>query len=250
MRDLNKFIIGVIQDYCNKRGLTFESERFALTFGSVCTNQINNNLLSVDSVTLALKKYQSFIKGNNLSPEQFAIEIVQEICANSDYIPPKQEFYTAVKNFKNYVEGNLYPAFQVTNNPQEETGRTLLQAYLRPRGYREAQMSGGNSDLIYPSEKTIVETKIWHDIERYNDGIVELSAYLDSQGYNTGYYVIFDNTQRDNAIVKEKGDAIFDTRYDKHLIHCFFIKIKPIAPSRKRRTKARQNGALVENDIV
>ena len=77
-----------------------------------------------------------------------------------------------------------------------------------------------------------------------------MSAYLDSQDYKTGYYVIFDNTQRDNVIVKENGDAIFDIRYDKHLIHCFFIKIKPIAPSKKRRTKARQNGALSENDIV
>ncbi|MCI9469606.1 MAG: hypothetical protein HFH56_00080 [Lachnospiraceae bacterium] len=239
MRDMNKFIIGVIQDYCNKRGLTFESERFALTFGGVCVNQINNDALSVDSVILALKKYQSFIKGNNLSLEQFAIEIVQEICANTDYMPPKQEFYATIKNFKNYVEGNLYPAFQVTANPQEETGRTLLQAYLLPRGYREAQMSGGNSDLIYPSEKTIVETKIWHDRERYKDGIVELSAYLVSQGYNTGYYVIFDNTQRDNAVIKENGADIFDIRYGRHLIHCFFIKIKPIAPSKRRRTKAR-----------
>lgn len=63
MRDLNKFIIGVIQDYCNKRGLTFESERFALTFGSVCANQINNNLLSVDSVILALKNTNHLLKG-------------------------------------------------------------------------------------------------------------------------------------------------------------------------------------------
>lgn len=239
MRDMNKFIIGVIQDYCNKRGLTFESERFALAFGRVCANQINNNTLSVDSVALALQKYQSFMKGNDLSPEQFAIEIVQEICANSDYIPQKPEFYMAIENFKNYVEGNLYPAFQVTANPQEETGRTLLQAYLRPRGYREAQMSGGNSDLTYPSEKTIIETKIWHDIERYKDGIVELSSYLDSQSYSTGYYVLFDNTQRDNAVIKENGASIFDISYGGHLIHCFFIKIKPIAPSKRRRTQTR-----------
>jgi len=96
MRDMNKFIIGVMQDYCNKRGLTFERERFAFTFWGVCASQINNNALLVDSVTLAMKKCQSFIKGNNLSLQQFAIEIVREICVNSDYIPQKQEFYTAI----------------------------------------------------------------------------------------------------------------------------------------------------------
>lgn len=237
MRDLNKFLIGVLQDYCNKRGFTFESEKFAISFGRVCATQINNNDFSVDSIILALKKYQTFIKGNNLSIEKFAFEIIKVLSANGDYIPSKQELYTEIKNFKNYVEGNLYPAFQVTGNPQEETGRTLLQAYLKPRGYRESQMSGGNSDLIYPSEKTIVETKIWHDTERYKDGIIELSAYLSSQGYNIGYYVIFDSTQSDNIIVKEKGSAIFDIRYEDYLIHCFFIKINPVAPSKRRRFK-------------
>lgn len=237
MRDVRKFIISVVQDYCNKRGFTFESERFALSFGGVCANLIDNDSLSIDSVALTLKKYQSFVKGNDLSPEQFAIEIVEEICSNSEYLPQKPEFHTAIENFKAYAEGNLYPAFRVTANPQEETGRTLLQAYMRPRGYREAQMSGGNSDLIYPSEKTIVETKIWHDVERYKDGITELSAYLDSQNYNTGYYVLFDNTQRDNVVITENGSDVFDISYGKHIIHCFFIKIKPVAPSKRRRSQ-------------
>lgn len=236
---MRKFIISVVQDFCNKRGFTFESEKFALSFGEVCANSIDAGVLSIDSVALSLKKYQSFIKGNDLSSEQFAVEIVQEICANSEYIPQKSEFLNAIENFKVYVEGNLYPAFQVTANPQEETGRTLLQAYIRPRGYREAQMSGGKSDLIYPSEETIVETKIWHDIERYKDGIIELSAYLDSQNYNTGYYVLFDNTQTDNAVIIENGSAVFDINYGNHLIHCFFIKIKPIAPSKRGRLKVK-----------
>lgn len=237
MRDIRKFLISIIQDYCNKRGYTFESEKFALSFGINCSEMLQSDTLSIDSVKAALKMYPSFIKGNELRYEQFAIDIVQEICANSDYIPKKPEFYTAITNFKVYAEGTLYPAFQVTKDPQEETGRTLLQAYLRPRGFREAQMAGGNSDLIYPSEETIVETKIWRDIERYKDGIVELSAYLDSQGYSTGYYVLFDNTQSDNLVVAENSSSNFDIHYDSHLIHCLFIKIKPIAPSKRRRFK-------------
>lgn len=147
----------------------------------------------------------------------------------------KIDMYTAIVHFKAFVEGNVYSAFHVTQNPQEEIGRSLLQAYLNPKGFREAQMSGGNSDLIYPAEETIIETKIWHDQERYQDGLVELISYLDSQEYTTGYYVIFDNTQSNNSITSLKGTEIFDVHQESHLIHCFFIKIRPIAPSKRRR---------------
>ena len=98
-------------------------------------------------------------------------------------------------------------------------------------------MGGGNSDLIYPSEETIVETKIWHDQERYKDGIIELTSYLDSQGYSTGYYILFDNTQKENLIVHSQGAEVYDINYTDCTIHCFFININPIAPSKKRRAK-------------
>jgi hypothetical protein len=235
MRDTNKFIICLIQDYCNKKGHSFESEKFALAFGAQCTQMFINHTLTIDSMKQQVKKYKSFILGNELDVERFSIEIMREICDNEIYIPSKPDFHTAISQFKIFVEGTVYPAFQVTKDPQEEIGRSLLQTYLHPRGFRESQMSGGNSDLVYPVEETIVETKIWRDTERYKDGIVELSAYLDSQGYNTGYYVLFDNTQSDNCIVTQSGSSIFDIHHDNHLIHCVFVKIKPIAPSKRRR---------------
>lgn len=239
MRDNTKFLISLVQDYCNKRGYVFESEKFALAFGSQCAKMLQDNTLSVDTIKKALKKYKSFMAGNDLNEEKLSVNILTEICDNEAYIPAKPDIYTAISNFKVFVEGSVYPAFQVSKNPQEETGRALVQTYLRPRGFREAQMSGGNSDLIYPTEETIIETKIWHDQERYHDGIVELSSYLDSQGYTVGYYLIFDNTQRDNIVVAAQGTEIYDIHNNGHLIHCFFIKINPIAPSKKRKTLKR-----------
>ena len=147
----------------------------------------------------------------------------------------KIDMYTTILHFKAFVEGNVYSAFHVTQNPQEEIGRSLLQTYLNPRGFREAQMSGGNSDLVYTAEETVIETKIWRDQERYQDGLVELTSYLDSQEYSTGYYIVFDNPQTNNAIISSKGTEIFDVYQGNHLIHCFFIKIRPIAPSKRRR---------------
>ena len=177
-----------------------------------------------------------------LMPNDIIYQWNKLIKDNEGLVHKKLDMCTAISNFKVFVEGSIYPIFHVTQNPVEEIGRSLLQTYLRPRGFREAQMSGGNSDLVYPTEETIIETKIWRGQERFQDGIIELSSYLDSQEYGIGYYVVFDNTQSNNSIISLKGAEIFDVHYGKHLIHCFFIKIKPVAPSKRRRKSCLNDG--------
>ena len=237
MRDVRKFIIGVVQDYCNNHGYTYESEHFALSAGYHFGTLIQTGQLSIDVIKKQLLKYKIFINGNDIDAESFAIELFKEIQRKEPFIPAKSDIYEVIKEFKLFVEGNVYQAFHISDNPQEETGRSLVQTYLRPRGFREAEMGGGNSDLIYPNEETIIETKIWRDKERYLDGVVELASYLDSQGYSTGYYILFDNTQGQNIVVKEQGFEIYDISYEGYTIHCFFVKINPVAPSKKRRGK-------------
>jgi len=144
-------------------------------------------------------------------------------------------FYEAMIDFKLFVEGTVYSAFAVTEHPREEIGRTLLQTYLTPRGFREAQMSGGNSDLVYPEFETIVETKIWHGQKKFKDGVLQLVSYLKAQGYCEGYYVIFDDTKTKNAIVAEYGEC-FGVKYEDFLIYCIFVKISPKAPSKREKT--------------
>ncbi len=240
MSETRKFIISIIQDYCNKRGYVFESEAFALSFGSQCANLLSDNKLTVDTIKNLLKSYPSFCSGNDLSSEKFSVGLMDDISSKLHYVPLKPELYDTIVKFKEAVEGTLYAAFRVTEAPQEETGRTLLQAYMRPRGFREAQMSGGNSDLVYPTEKTIIETKIWRDRERYLDGITELCGYLDAQGYNEGYYVLFDNTQAPNIVIKEKGAKTYDLNCDGHTIHCFFVNINPTPPSKRRQSAKKR----------
>lgn len=147
----------------------------------------------------------------------------------------KQALTPAIQSFKTFVEGNAYSIFQTLKQPVEEIGRTLLQTYLRPRGFREAQMAGGRSDLIYPAEEAVIETKIWRDQERFKDGMTELVCYLESQNYTEGFYILFDNTQKDNIVVSQFGQDMFDIELQGKKIHVCFIKINPIAPSKRRR---------------
>lgn len=135
-------------------------------------------------------------------------------------------------NFKQLVESTGYKAFDL-KNLKEEVGRTLLHFYILGHGYREAEMAAGKSDLILPNEKVIIETKIWRDKNRFISGINELSAYLKSQSYDLGYYIVFDKTRRANAIMKENDNKeVFWIKPNKNIwILCIFVKINPISPS-------------------
>jgi len=143
--------------------------------------------------------------------------------------------HSNIMMFKDYIEGTAYEVFRVADTPNEELCRTLLQTFLIPRGFREAHMAGGRCDLIYPEHNIIIETKIWRGEKYFEDGILELKEYLKSQKYRTGYYIVFDNTKKQNAVVKKYKSEVFDIEDDNYLIRCVFITINPIAPSIKNK---------------
>lgn len=138
--------------------------------------------------------------------------------------------------FKRFIESNGYEVFK-KNTLGEELCRTLLQSYLIPRGFREAHMGGGRSDLIYPDYDSIIETKIWRGRQAFEDGIVEILEYLKSQNYHFGYYIVFYANHLD-FLDKQKSD-IFDTDKDGYTIRCIFINTQPTAPSKKNKNNGR-----------
>ena len=82
MRDIRKFIIGVIQDYCNIHGYTYESEHFALSSGTHIYSLMQKNQLSVETIKKHIVKYSGFLLGNSINPEFFSVELFREIQRN------------------------------------------------------------------------------------------------------------------------------------------------------------------------
>ena len=156
-----------------------------------------------------------------------------EIKNDKDAILKRLPLAKKILNFKQLVESTGYKAFDL-KNLKEEIGRTLLHFYMLGHGYREAEMAAGKSDLILPNEKVIIETKIWRDKNRFISGINELSAYLESQSYSLGYYIIFDKTKKSNTIIKENGnkEVFWIKRKNNIWILCIFVKINPLSPSK------------------
>jgi len=82
----------------------------------------------------------------------------------------------------------------------EREGRLLFLAFIKPIingvgfDFKEVQVSEEKRlDIVvtYLSNKYLVELKIWRGTEYNNKGLKQLSDYLDIQGLNTGYLVIY-----------------------------------------------------------
>jgi PD-(D/E)XK nuclease superfamily len=89
----------------------------------------------------------------------------------------------------------------------KKNGRLVFLAFLKPiingNGYdfKEPQISEEKRlDLVitYLHQKFVAELKVWHGQKAHEEGIKQLSDYLDSQNLDTGYLLIFDHSEVKN----------------------------------------------------
>ena len=103
----------------------------------------------------------------------------------------------------------------------EREGRLLFLAFIKQIingvgfDFKEVQISEEKRlDIVvtYLSNKYLVELKIWRGIEYHKKGLKQLKDYLDIQGLNSGYLVVY-NFNKDKEYRKERvnyeGKEIF-----------------------------------------
>jgi hypothetical protein len=95
----------------------------------------------------------------------------------------------------------------------ERNGRLIFLAFLKPiingKGYdfKEVQASEEKRmDVVvtYERKKFIIELKIWRGKKTHENGIIQLSRYLETQGLKNGYLVIFDFTKKAGKVYKQE----------------------------------------------
>lgn len=103
----------------------------------------------------------------------------------------------------------------------EREGRLLFLAFIKPIingvgfDFKEVQISEEKRlDVVitYLKKKYVVELKIWHGEEYHLKGIKQLSNYLDIQGLNKGYLVVYNfnkNKQFNCEEISFEGKEIF-----------------------------------------
>lgn len=223
-----KTIIRIVQDYCFNNSAPLLSGEFALYVATALSPAIEQKELTIRRFTTVVSERQDFFLGNNLNVKQFCKGLFEKLNYELSFMGDVS-FYAAIKEYKRKMENGVCKGFP-KDKTSEDALRGTLSLYIKQETFCEARASTGNNDIAIPSEKVVIETKLWNGLEYYNSGIPELHSYLSSYNYSEGYYVIFDYTRRPNEVIKQNGE-IFDIMYSGKKIHVFFIRMNTTAPS-------------------
>ena len=105
-----------------------------------------------------------------------------------------------LSHFREFIERRGREAFKLTPMPQEATGPISAYGLSGHRGssVRRCGFHGGQQrrratrfNCSPQRTPTIIETKIWRGQVLYEEGLIQLADYLESEGQTTGYYVLF-----------------------------------------------------------
>ncbi len=116
---------------------------------------------------------------------------------NFDYLINSYREYVKRRGFKVFLEkdqnGNYIGIKEKALIYSFETYINAIVSLLKGKIYREADTGLGKSDLIVNinGKEILVETKVFYDIVKFEDGKKQLAYYCKSLGLNEGYYIVF-----------------------------------------------------------
>jgi len=224
-----KSIIKIIQDYCFNYSTGYLASEFTLSIASKIENCIVLKNLNINKLNQITRKRDDFYKANDIDFYVFNKGLFKKLNYELSFYN-YDTFFDILKIFKQKMEnGNARPFKK--ENTSEDHLRCILNVYLDKETFCESCTSSGNSDIIIPSEKAVIETKLWRGIENYNAGLLELNDYLDKTGYSDGYFIIFDYLKNSNDIIKQKGEIFID-KFKNREIYIIFIMMNTIRPSK------------------
>ncbi len=235
--DIAKTVIRIVQDYCFKNSASILNNEFVLTVSPLVTKSIRAGTLNLGEIRKLAQKRIDFFHANDLDITTFCKGLFNKLNYELSFYVDIS-FKDSMIEFKRKMEnGNFrgYPKDKIN----EDTLRSTLALYIQQETFCEPRSGAGNNDITVPSEKIVIETKLWNGKEYYKSGFPELNEYLDKSKYIEGFYIVFDYNKNDNEVIKKQGE-IFDERYQGKLIHIIFIRMNATRPSQIYK-KSRAN---------
>ena len=227
--DIAKTIIRIIHDYCFKSSAPILCNEFALSVSPLIEKYIRLETLDLGKFKEILNKRKDFFVANAVDFTTFYKGLFSKLNYELSFYDDTS-FFDSLVTFKRKMENGNFRGFP-KDKTSEDTLRSSLALYIQQETFCEPRSGAGNNDITVPSEKVVIETKLWNGIEYYSSGFPELNEYLDKSNYNEGCYIIFDYNQTPNKVIKERGE-IFDEQYQGRLIHVIFVKMNAIRPSK------------------
>lgn len=235
--NLENSVIRIVQDYCFRKKANILVHEFSITLAPRVTLMIQNEKISFDKFFLLAKTRSDFFHANEIEPYDFCKGLYRNLKSEIGFCI-FSGFSDSILEFKRRMENGLAKTKGFLNQ-DEDTLRGALALFIQQESFLEARTSSGRSDLVIPSLKIIIETKIWKGEQYFNDGFPELESYLLAMHYIEGYYVIFDYNQNDNIVISANGE-VFDHEYNSLNIHVIFVRMNKTAPSQIGRVHRKE----------
>ncbi len=197
--------------------------------GKIVSFNLSNPIINLGVIFGILFKRDNKVSISNRIYEQYIYNYLSSKIEVSDNILEKYNFKS------DFVEGNglnvekillRFQQFMKENYSKkneeflEREGRLLFLAFIKPIingvgfDFKEVQISEEKRlDVVitYNSNKYIIELKIWHGEKYHERGLKQLSDYLDINGQDKGYLLIF-NFNKDkeykNEVINNDGKEI------------------------------------------
>ncbi len=188
--------------------------------GKIVSFNLSNPIINLGVIFGILSKRDNKVSISNRIYEQYIYNYLSSKIEVSDNILEKYNFKS------DFIEGNglnvekillRFQQFMKENYSKkdeeflERQGRLLFLAFIKPIingvgfDFKEVQISEEKRlDVVitYNSNKYIIELKIWHGEKYHERGLKQLSDYLDINGQDQGYLLIF-NFNKDKEYKKE-----------------------------------------------
>ncbi len=129
-------------------------------------------------------------------------------------VRPRQSLRDVLVSYRQFAIRELSGQFGGKTRGREEELRNNLLTYLPQRGYTEARSGRGRTDIVLPRPPSlrIVETKVWVSAGLYEDGLEELSRYINTERPSEAYMVVFGDRVPLPSIVSDHHQSIGEER--------------------------------------
>lgn len=181
--------------------------------------------LAVDDITEAFERQGLRV------PRGYAKDLIKRW---STLAPPKS-LLDILLEFRLDAIDALSVEFGGKDKPEERL-RNNLRMYLKGQHQVEARTGKGFTDLLIPSRRAIIETKVWTAPQKYEDGLIELAEYIRTARPPTreAIYVLFCDDEPLPSVVPSVDQAVIDTRVLTGLmVPVVAIPFQVSAPSKK-----------------
>jgi AAA-like domain len=220
--DLSKNLDNNPELYRLTKAVAFNEERFIFTSHNMTANLgLLYGIFVERDGQLAIHNriYQEIITEKMMFQAQFDNEFVMQRYNDAFWQPGNR--LNISKVMLKFQEMMREERSKKDENFLEREGRLLFLAFLKPvlngHGYalKEPQVSEEKRldvFVTYHEHRYIVELKLWYGQEAHENGLDQLTDYLDRMDLDEGYLLIFDHRKNKEWIDKElvwKGRRIF-----------------------------------------